>query len=303
MNNPSNDVNSLNQRSVFFIDASNPEIANQTISTSSSHPFVKPPFPPVIDVRELITKQNNGKLPTRSPNAFIIYRKVFLDTAQADGYTLPMTVISAMVSKSWESEPQYVKDEYKKLAKEAFNRLNEMNPKSTKPNKRERWNFVSFDQKNKSSKPRLNKNVKQPGNKNENRNKNSKSSVTIVGNNDNNINNTPNIANTVDLSTFDDHDYFNNNNITPLLSFSPSSTNSSPNISSNYDLFINNIDDNDKDIFIQNMLDTSSFTANLNNSQNILNQYLNPFDQDISPDIDNTYEQQNFVNLINSFYW
>ncbi|CAJ0762701.1 14527_t:CDS:1, partial [Entrophospora sp. SA101] len=281
MNNPSNDVNSLNQRSVFFIDASNPEIANQTISTSSSHPFVKPPFPPVIDVRELITKQNNGKLPTRSPNAFIIYRKVFLDTAQADGYTLPMTVISAMVSKSWESEPQYVKDEYKKLAKEAFNRLNEMNPKSTKPNKRERWNFVSFDQKNKSSKPRLNKNVKQPGNKNENRNKNSKSSVTIVGNNDNNINNTPNIANTVDLSTFDDHDYFNNNNITPLLSFSPSSTNSSPNISSNYDLFINNIDDNDKDIFIQNMLDTSSFTANLNNSQNILNQYLNPFDQDM----------------------
>ncbi|CAJ0866854.1 20613_t:CDS:2 [Entrophospora sp. SA101] len=81
--------------------------------------------------------KTNGKFPTRSPNAFIIYRKAFLGTVQADGYKLPMTVISTMVSKSWENEPQYVKDEYKKLAKEAFDCLNEMNPKPTKPNKRE----------------------------------------------------------------------------------------------------------------------------------------------------------------------
>nr|CAG8444663.1 4485_t:CDS:2 [Entrophospora candida] len=131
LNNSSN-----NNRAVFFIDASDPKI-NQVISTSSNHPFIKPPFPPVIDARELIVKQINGKLPTRSPNAFIIYRKAFLGAAQANGYKLPMTVISTMVSKSWENEPQYVKDEYKKLSKEAFDCLNEMNPKSIKPNKRE----------------------------------------------------------------------------------------------------------------------------------------------------------------------
>ncbi|CAH1760809.1 13199_t:CDS:2 [Entrophospora sp. SA101] len=198
MNNLNNSSN--NNRAVFFIDTSNPRI-NQVISTSSSHPFIKPPFPPVIDARELIVKQINGKLPTRSPNAFIIYRKVFLDAAQANGYKLPMSVISTMVSKSWENEPQYVKDEYKKLSKEAFDCLNEMNPKSIKPNKRERRNFIYFGRKNKSSKTRLN---------------------------------------------------------------------------------------------------------------DILNQYLNFFDQDMllstttndyqaSPDIDNLYEQQNFVNLINSF--
>nr|CAG8486723.1 5822_t:CDS:2 [Entrophospora candida] len=145
--------NSSNQRAVFFIDTSNPEV-NQTISASSSHPFIKPPFPPVIDARKLVIKQANGKFPTRSPNAFIIYRKAFLGTVQADGYKLPMTVISTMVSKSWENEPQYVKDEYKKLANEAFDYLNEMNPKPTKPNKRKGWNFVSFEQKNKSPKPK-----------------------------------------------------------------------------------------------------------------------------------------------------
>ncbi|CAJ0640468.1 6720_t:CDS:2 [Entrophospora sp. SA101] len=141
-NDTSNNNNSSNQRTVFFIDTSNPEV-NQTISACGSNPFIKPPFPPVIDIRELIIKLTNGKLPAKSPNAFIIYRKAFLDTACANGYKLPMTVISTMVSKSWESEPQYVKDEYKKLSKEAFNRLNEMNPKSTKPNKREQDMLLS----------------------------------------------------------------------------------------------------------------------------------------------------------------
>nr|CAG8621231.1 13766_t:CDS:2 [Entrophospora candida] len=143
-NDTSNNNNSSNQKTIFFIDTSNPEV-NQTISACGSNPFIKPPFPPVIDTRELIIKltNTNGKLPGKSPNAFIIYRKAFLDTAHANGYKLPMTVISTMVSKSWESEPQYVKDEYKKLSKEAFNRLNEMNPKSTKPNKREQDMLLS----------------------------------------------------------------------------------------------------------------------------------------------------------------
>ncbi|CAJ0746828.1 14445_t:CDS:1, partial [Entrophospora sp. SA101] len=111
-----------------------------------SLPQIKLPFPPVIDPSDLIHPSkpvtsisafDEPHKPSRAPNAFIIYRKAFLGTVQADGYKLPMTVISTMVSKSWENEPQYVKDEYKKLAKEAFDCLNEMNPKPTKPNKRE----------------------------------------------------------------------------------------------------------------------------------------------------------------------
>jgi hypothetical protein len=308
-NNNNTNVNDSKQRTVFFIDTSNPTNSTQIITTSSSHPFIKPPFPPVVDTNKLIVKQN-GKLPARSPNAFIIYRKVFLDKAQADGYTLPMTVISAMVSKSWESESKYVKDEYKKLAKEAYNRLNEMNPKSTKPNKRERWNMVSFDQK--KSKSRLNKNVKQLGNrksiKSNNKSNPSTITITVESNHKDIVNNS--------------HEDDNNNNPSPLLSFSPfstTSTNSSPDISPDFDLLLND-SINDYDInnnpIIQNLLNESSFTPNFDNFQGF-NQFLNFPDQDIllpettiysnttsndsSPDIDNLfYNFDNFQQFINN---
>ncbi|CAG8505829.1 3324_t:CDS:1 [Funneliformis mosseae] len=113
-----------------------------------SHPFIKPKFPPIINLRELITKQvstdpsknNSG----RAPNAFIIYRKIFVETARKDGYQLPMTVVSLMASQSWELEPDVVKEEYKRLAKEANIIRNEIIPKSSRRRKREKWNIVSF---------------------------------------------------------------------------------------------------------------------------------------------------------------
>ncbi|CAI2168183.1 17956_t:CDS:1 [Funneliformis geosporum] len=106
-----------------------------------AQPFIKPPFPPSIEPRDLLKK---GIL-CKAPNAFIIYRKVFITTARSDGYNLPMTVISSMASQSWEQEPDDVKAEYKRIAKETFNLRNDMLPKSVRRRKREKWNIVSFE--------------------------------------------------------------------------------------------------------------------------------------------------------------
>ncbi|CAG8764208.1 36559_t:CDS:1, partial [Racocetra persica] len=97
---------------------------------------VNVPFPPSIDVKELIfSKPNQSKAP-RSPNAFIIYRKVFSETARNEGYYLPMTVVSSLSSQSWEKEPEEVQAYYKQLAKEAFKYRNEKYPKVIKRRKR-----------------------------------------------------------------------------------------------------------------------------------------------------------------------
>ncbi|CAG8541082.1 2361_t:CDS:1 [Acaulospora colombiana] len=107
-------------------------------------PFIKLAFPPVINIRDLMTKHPDSRASARGPNAFIIYRKIFVETARADGYQLPMTVVSSMASQSWEQESEFVKAEYKRLAKEANDIRNESSPKSPRRPKRERWNIVSF---------------------------------------------------------------------------------------------------------------------------------------------------------------
>ncbi|CAG8596008.1 13346_t:CDS:2 [Rhizophagus irregularis] len=110
---------------------------------NSPTPLIRPPFPPTIDPHDLISPVNTSKdskddlsqkkLRTRAPNAFIIYRKVFIETARSQGYYLPMTVISSMASQSWEKENEVVKSEYRRLAREAFNIHCEMLPKSFSP--------------------------------------------------------------------------------------------------------------------------------------------------------------------------
>ncbi|CAG8740948.1 16623_t:CDS:1 [Cetraspora pellucida] len=75
----------------------------------------------------------------------MIYRKLFSEAARANGYNLPMNIISLMVSRSWEQEPEEVKNEYKRIAKEAFNYRNELFPKIKPQKKRDQWKTVSFD--------------------------------------------------------------------------------------------------------------------------------------------------------------
>ncbi|KAF0446053.1 MATA-HMG [Gigaspora margarita] len=128
-------------RGRVFIDSNNPGKHNQVII--NSYPFIKIPFPPTIDPRDLITKKDDA--PSRAPNAFIIYRKAFVEASRANGYSLPMTVISQICSRSWESEPEMVRKEYKRIAKEAGRLRDELCPKVVRRKKREKWNVVSFN--------------------------------------------------------------------------------------------------------------------------------------------------------------
>lgn len=104
-----------------FINSGNDHmIQNQVIDNPQLN---KLPFPPKINSWDLIILHPDGRVP-KPPNAFIIYRKLFAETARTSGYNLPMNIISSMASQSWEQESNEVKNEYKRIAKEAFNYRN-----------------------------------------------------------------------------------------------------------------------------------------------------------------------------------
>jgi hypothetical protein len=136
-------------RHCVFINSNDPGVHNQVIE--GTQPIIKLPFPPYIDPYDLV-KSQDGKIPSRSPNAFIIYRKFYIETARNEGYFLPMTVISSMASRSWERESEDVKEEYKRLSREAFDIRNEMLPKESRKRKRGKWNIISFGNSNRSRK-------------------------------------------------------------------------------------------------------------------------------------------------------
>nr|CAG8503322.1 14165_t:CDS:2 [Entrophospora candida] len=105
-------------------------------STSSSV-VIKPPFPPIVDTLGLISKKSvDGRIPARAPNAFIIYRKVYVEAARQQGHYLPMTVVSSMASQSWEQEPEFVKSEYK----------SDNNISATTTNSNDNANTINYDQ-------------------------------------------------------------------------------------------------------------------------------------------------------------
>ncbi|CAI2186717.1 16417_t:CDS:1 [Funneliformis geosporum] len=142
-----NDVLSPIPRACVFINSSDPLYPNQVINCGNN-PCFKPPFPPIINPRDLVAKQpTGGRTLARAPNAFIIYRKLCVETARSYGYYLPMTVISSMASQSWEEESLAVKAEYKRIAQEATKHYKEMYPKIERRKKREKWNLVSFQPK------------------------------------------------------------------------------------------------------------------------------------------------------------
>src|ERR1044072_5317562 len=137
IDNPSYEFNELNQ--CVFININNPKVKSQ-VKKYDPFPSVKLPFPPIIDPKDVLIIGKDNK-PTRSPNAFIIYRKVFFKTVRDEGHILPMTTISSMASQSWEQEPDEIKKYYKSLAKEAYNYRNERFPKKiNKHKKRGKWN-------------------------------------------------------------------------------------------------------------------------------------------------------------------
>ncbi|CAG8591371.1 7576_t:CDS:1 [Scutellospora calospora] len=127
-------------RACVFINSGNdPMIQSQVIDN-----LIKLQFPPEINYRDLVIIHPDGRVP-KTPNAFIIYRKLFVETARTSGYNLPMNIISSMASRSWEQEPDEVKSEYKRIAKDAFNYRNELFPKIKPQKKRDQWKTISFD--------------------------------------------------------------------------------------------------------------------------------------------------------------
>ncbi|CAG8637949.1 16823_t:CDS:1 [Dentiscutata erythropus] len=123
---------------------------------------------------ELISKVPDGRIPAKAPNEFIIYRKVCVETTRENRHYLPMTIVSSMASRSWESADKTVKAEYRRIAKEALRVRNEMYPKSGRRKRKDRWNIVSFD----PPAPPLNKNER----RRKNRSLNTKSIKETINN-------------------------------------------------------------------------------------------------------------------------
>ncbi|CAG8536359.1 14130_t:CDS:2 [Racocetra persica] len=62
------------------------ETPPKALPDSESFPTIRPPFPPVINVEDLISLRESSDgtqmFPSRAPNAFIIYRKQFVKAAR-----------------------------------------------------------------------------------------------------------------------------------------------------------------------------------------------------------------------------
>src|SRR4051794_18289109 len=104
------------------------EQANTTAREAVPTPSIKILFPPPINAEDLVKK--DGEVPSRSPNAFLIYRRVVVKELQAQNYAYKMTDVSSMASASWKLEPEYVKQAYLRIAGEAKNMLTNTRHKS-----------------------------------------------------------------------------------------------------------------------------------------------------------------------------
>ncbi|KAF0483215.1 kinase-like protein [Gigaspora margarita] len=88
-----------------------------------NHIMISPKFPQTVDMIEFISKKSpGGRIPTRAPNVFIIYRKIYVETARENGYYLPMTIVSSMASQSWELT-ESIEQKLKELGVKMFNYL------------------------------------------------------------------------------------------------------------------------------------------------------------------------------------
>ncbi|CAG8812780.1 hypothetical protein C2G38_2241785 [Gigaspora rosea] len=87
------------------------------LKQDQNHIIILPKFPPTVNMIELIYKRSpDDRIPESAPYGFIIYRKVYEETAREHGYYLPMTIVSSMASQSWESADDTVKAEYCRIA-------------------------------------------------------------------------------------------------------------------------------------------------------------------------------------------
>ncbi|CAG8633924.1 1487_t:CDS:1, partial [Ambispora gerdemannii] len=148
--NDSNNL-SITTRPIVFIESSSPVNPKQTITHSDISLTFRPPFPPALEADDIFGKKPDGTNPTKPPNAFILYRRAFVKSALVNGYKLPMTVISTMASQAWGQELPFVKDEYKKIAKEAKKNHDLLFPKTPKIKESKRWRVYPIKPRSKST--------------------------------------------------------------------------------------------------------------------------------------------------------
>ncbi|CAG8531398.1 2486_t:CDS:2 [Ambispora leptoticha] len=77
------------------------------------------PYPPTITPRDCLTQKKNGEIPTKAPNSFLIYRRLFHEEIRGRGFCLQQRALSSIISRSWEKQPPQVKNAYKELARQA----------------------------------------------------------------------------------------------------------------------------------------------------------------------------------------
>ncbi|GBB90307.1 hypothetical protein RclHR1_01720028 [Rhizophagus clarus] len=98
----------------------------QTTSViSKESPLLSLPFPPTISASDIINKRKPCRFISKSPNAFLIYRKAFLDHLSLTNHNLRMTEVSKLVSSHWKNETELVKDAYRKISQEVETELSE----------------------------------------------------------------------------------------------------------------------------------------------------------------------------------
>ncbi|CAG8747562.1 35122_t:CDS:2, partial [Racocetra persica] len=92
------------------------ETNNQACKIVRPPPSFTLPFPPEINAEDLINSKTR-KLPSKPPNAFFIYRKVYTKELIARDFRYKMTDVSPWVSSSWKNESDKVREKYKEIAK------------------------------------------------------------------------------------------------------------------------------------------------------------------------------------------
>ncbi|CAG8459609.1 8467_t:CDS:2 [Scutellospora calospora] len=101
-----------------------PVLNNVTFNLSTLPPRL--PFPPNFNVAtDIVSKRKPSQINLKAPNAFLIYRKVFLDYLCTNNPSLKMTDVSKLVSIYWKSEPELVKSFYKDVSHQVESKLNE----------------------------------------------------------------------------------------------------------------------------------------------------------------------------------
>ncbi|RHZ84856.1 hypothetical protein Glove_74g126 [Diversispora epigaea] len=82
--------------------------------------LIKVQFPPRVTVEEIVQKQlnNNIKNVNHTVNSFIIYRREFNREIRESRFKFKLKEISTLAAVSWKTEPKYIKDHYKKMAKD-----------------------------------------------------------------------------------------------------------------------------------------------------------------------------------------